>query len=59
MSHEEITKNIVVAMIERGLLDYCDNNVSQNDRKKERLSAICEAFTEIDKTVQKSMIIPL
>lgn len=51
MSNEEISKEIIVALIQKGLFDQMDNNQSYTSKREERTHAICQAFSSITKTV--------
>ena len=50
MAPEEIAKEVIVAMIQKGLFDYADNTESQATIQEERTHAICQTFTSIAKT---------
>lgn len=52
MSAEEITKEIVVAMIQKGYFDQCADNHNQATRTDERIRLISKAFREICTTVK-------
>lgn len=52
MSVEEITKEIVIAMIQKGYFDQCTDNHNQTTRTDERIQLISKAFREICSTVK-------
>jgi hypothetical protein len=52
MSAEEITKEIVVAMIQKGYFDECTDNHNQSTRTDERIRLISKVFREICSTVK-------
>ena len=51
MTRAEITKEILVAAINRGLLDITDSVKTHNNIHDDRIALICKAYAEIAKAV--------
>ena len=50
MTSEEISKEIIVAMIQQGLFDKTDKSTCSG-KHEERAQSICQTFSRITKTV--------
>ena len=53
MKHDEIARDIVIAMIAKGHFDSTDNRSSYEDVQKARTNAICETYKQIAKTAME------
>lgn len=51
MTRAEITKEILVAAINRGLLDITDSVKTHNNIHDDRIALICKVYAEIAKAV--------
>lgn len=54
MRDEEIAKDIVVAMIQQGFFDNCNDNHNQQTRTNERITLIAHSFKELCKAIKSS-----
>ena len=52
MNHDELARDVVVAMIEHGLFDYVDAKATNAETIQAKTDAICKAFTQIAETAQ-------
>ncbi len=53
-SNLEITRDIVIALIQKGLFDCVDKNDTYSDMHDERASEISKTFKEIHKAIYES-----
>ena len=54
MRDEEIAKDIVIAMIQQGFFDNCNDNHNQKTRTNERITLISHSFRELCKAIKNS-----
>lgn len=47
MQHNEIARDIVIAMIAKGFFDGTDTRESQSAVQKSKVDAVCEAYKQI------------
>lgn len=58
MTSSDITRDIIVAMIERGMFDYDNPGTFYDKTTHTQTNAICEAFTQIMATVHAEVNTP-
>lgn len=51
MTSQDITKEIIVSMIDKGLFDGADAKATHETMRTERVNAVCKAYSTIAKTV--------
>jgi hypothetical protein len=53
MTSEEISKEIIVSMIQRGFFDSVDNSETYEKMNTERTNSICKTLSAITKTINQ------
>ena len=59
MSTEEITKEIIITMIQKGFFDGTDNRKTQSTIREERTESVCQAYHSVAKMVNNCSQRPL